>query len=178
MCKQSIKKITLDQIRGKDILLKQKGIWFVSVVTIRTYTGHIDCSELKRKSSNKLISRIRNESELGKGFKPYLQTTEINSFEHQLLRNTGAGIDLCDRSWINNENLLGEVAWILQPSDNKSICLPLAKVSIKTDSCYYQSSHQPGNLQTGYYLLGNKTAELIEEQKRSSISNNAVMTHC
>ncbi|GBM66783.1 hypothetical protein AVEN_74327-1 [Araneus ventricosus] len=65
-----------------------------------------------------------------------------------ILRGTGASIDIVARNHVRPENFTGEVVWIKQPLDLKFKRLPSAKFD------------------SGWYLLSNKTHQLILEAKR------------
>ncbi|GBN53001.1 hypothetical protein AVEN_175094-1 [Araneus ventricosus] len=74
-----------------------------------------------------------------------------------ILRDTGASIDIVSRNRVRPEHFTGEVVFVKQPLDAEFRCLPLAK------------------LDSGWYLLSNKTHELILEAKRK-LNLNAVVT--
>lgn len=67
-----------------------------------------------------------------------------------------------------------------QPLDNKFECLHIARVTIKRDfGCITtKAATKPTELAQDYYLLGNKTAKLIEKIKikGKEISINMIIT--
>ncbi|GFS63985.1 hypothetical protein TNCV_1129531 [Trichonephila clavipes] len=75
---------------------------------------------------------------------------EINGLDHVCLRDSGSSIDVCSWSWINENDLLGEF---------------YTKAAIKQDSS-----------DNDLYLLGNRTAELLESNEQGVQLVNAVVT--
>ncbi|GFX86808.1 hypothetical protein TNCV_3750811 [Trichonephila clavipes] len=75
---------------------------------------------------------------------------EINGMDRVCLRDSGSSIDVCSRSWINEDDLLGEF---------------YTKAAIKQDSS-----------DNDLYLLGNRTAELLESDELGVHLVNAVVT--
>ena len=66
-----------------------------------------------------------------------------------------------------------------QPLDMECKCLPLAKITIEGDFGVVttKAAVTPVELNKDYYLLGNKTAQLIEGIKKLPIPLNVVETH-
>ncbi|GFU09101.1 retrovirus-related Pol polyprotein from transposon 412 [Trichonephila clavipes] len=75
---------------------------------------------------------------------------EINGIDRVCLKDSGSSIDVCWRSWINENDLLGEF---------------YTKAAIKQDSS-----------DNDLYLLGNRTAELLESDEQGVQLVNAVVT--
>ncbi|GFX54128.1 integrase_H2C2 domain-containing protein [Trichonephila clavipes] len=75
---------------------------------------------------------------------------KINGIDRVCLRDSGSSIDVCSRSWINEDDLLGEF---------------YTKAAIKQDSS-----------DNDLYLLGNRTAELLESDEQGVHLVNAVVT--
>ncbi|GFQ98207.1 hypothetical protein TNCT_447361, partial [Trichonephila clavata] len=97
--------------------------------------------------------------------------------ERVCLRDSGSSIDLCTRSWINENDLLGEYVWLKSPLDDVCHCLPLAKIKIKTKGGeYYTKTAIKSNSSADEpYLLGNRTADLIESSEKGVQMINAVV---
>ncbi|GFY20172.1 retrovirus-related Pol polyprotein from transposon 412 [Trichonephila clavipes] len=88
----------------------------------------------------------------------------VNGHEIDILRDTGATIDLVCAKYIN-PSFSGENVWVKQPLSPELVCLPLAVVEISGNFGTVQTKAAIcGNHlnQYGRYLLGNKTAELIK----------------
>ncbi|GFU38700.1 retrovirus-related Pol polyprotein from transposon 412 [Trichonephila clavipes] len=89
----------------------------------------------------------------------------VNGHEIDILRDTGATIDLVCAKYINPSSFSGENVWVKQPLSPELVCLPLAVVEISGNFGMVQTKAAVcGNHlnQHGRYLLGNKTAELIK----------------
>ncbi|GBN53024.1 hypothetical protein AVEN_27660-1 [Araneus ventricosus] len=94
------------------------------------------------------------------------------------LRDTGASINIVSRNHVRPENFTGEVVWIKQPFDLNYKCLPLAKVELKSPEFGYivtKAAAVDAQLDSDWYLLSNKTHQLILEAKRKP-NLNAVVT--
>ncbi|GFV94508.1 retrovirus-related Pol polyprotein from transposon 297 [Trichonephila clavipes] len=93
-----------------------------------------------------------------------LMVGSVNGHEIDILRDTGATIDLVCAKYIN-PSFSGEKFWVKQPLSPELVCLPLAVVKISGNFGTVQTKAAVcGNHlnQHGRYLLGNKTAELIK----------------
>ncbi|GFV47321.1 retrovirus-related Pol polyprotein from transposon 17.6 [Trichonephila clavipes] len=103
---------------------------------------------------------------------------EINGIDRVCLRDSGSSIDVCSRSWINEDDLLGEYVWLKSPLDEICHCLPLAKIKIKTKKgeFYTKAAIKQDSSDNDLYLLGNRTAELLESNEQGVHSVNAVVT--
>ncbi|GFX86066.1 hypothetical protein TNCV_2403621 [Trichonephila clavipes] len=88
---------------------------------------------------------------------------EINGIDRVCLRDSESSIDVCSRSWINEDDLLGEYVWLKSPLDEICHCLPLAKIKIKTKKgeFYTKAAIKQDSSDNDLYLLGNRTAELL-----------------
>ncbi|GFX64863.1 retrovirus-related Pol polyprotein from transposon 412 [Trichonephila clavipes] len=89
----------------------------------------------------------------------------VNDHEIDILRDTGATIDLVCAKYINPPSFSAENVWVKQPLSPELVCLPLAVVEIFGNFGTVQTKAAVcGNHlnQHGGYLLGNKTAELIK----------------
>ncbi|GFV92805.1 retrovirus-related Pol polyprotein from transposon 17.6 [Trichonephila clavipes] len=103
---------------------------------------------------------------------------EINGIDRVCLRDSGSSIDVCSRSWINEDDLLGEYVWLKSPLDEICHCLPLAKIKIKTKKgeFYTKAAIKQDSSDNDLYLLGNRTAELLESDEQGVHLVNAVVT--
>ncbi|GFS50084.1 integrase_H2C2 domain-containing protein [Trichonephila clavipes] len=103
---------------------------------------------------------------------------EINGIDRVCLRDSGSSIDVCSRSWINEDDLQGEYVWLKSPLDEICHCLPLAKIKIKTKKgeFYTKSAIKQDSSDNDLYLLGNRTAELLESDEQGVHLDNAVVT--
>ncbi|GFX17986.1 retrovirus-related Pol polyprotein from transposon 17.6 [Trichonephila clavipes] len=103
---------------------------------------------------------------------------EINGIDRVCLRDSGSSIDVCSRSWINENDLLGEYVWLKSPLDEICHCLPLAKIKIKTKKgeFYTKAAIKQDSSDNDLYLLGNRAAELLESDEQGVHLVNAVVT--
>ncbi|GFU56319.1 hypothetical protein TNCV_582531 [Trichonephila clavipes] len=103
---------------------------------------------------------------------------EINGIDRVCLRDSGSSIDVCSRSWINEDDLLGEYVWLKSPLDEICHCLPLAKIKIKTKKgeFYTKAAIKQDSSDNDLYLLGNRTAELLKSDEQGEHLVNAVVT--
>ncbi|GFQ65160.1 retrovirus-related Pol polyprotein from transposon 17.6 [Trichonephila clavata] len=141
--------------------------------------GHINPSCLRLTKNNyETVSNLIVNSWNEDYFEKFKVKFEINGVERVCLRNSGSSIDLCARSWINENDFLGEYVWIKIPLDDVCHCLPHSKIKIKTKGGEYytkaaikfdSSADEP-------YLLGNRTAELIESSEKGVQMINTVVT--
>ncbi|GFU13569.1 retrovirus-related Pol polyprotein from transposon 412 [Trichonephila clavipes] len=111
------------------------------------------------------------------------KTWERRTFDKQPLesKNKSAHFsdkDVCSRSWINEDDLLGEYVWLKSPLDEICHCLPLAKIKIKTKKgeFYTKAAIKQDSSDNDLYLLGNRTAELLESDEQGVHLVNAVVT--
>ncbi|GFX78107.1 hypothetical protein TNCV_5134551 [Trichonephila clavipes] len=103
---------------------------------------------------------------------------EINGIDRVCLRDSGSSIDVCSRNWINENDLLGQYVWLKSPLDEICHCLPLAKIKIKTKKgeFYTKAAIKQDSSDNDLYLLGNRTAELLESNEQGLQLVNAVVT--
>ncbi|GFX44744.1 retrovirus-related Pol polyprotein from transposon 412 [Trichonephila clavipes] len=103
---------------------------------------------------------------------------EINGIYRVCLRDSGSSIDVCSRSWINENDLLGEYVWLKSPLDEICHCLPMAKIKIKTKKgeFYTKAAIKQDSSDNDLYLLGSQTAELLESDEQGVQLVNAVVT--
>ncbi|GFQ80024.1 retrovirus-related Pol polyprotein from transposon 17.6, partial [Trichonephila clavata] len=141
--------------------------------------GHIkpSCPRLT-KGNYETVANLNVNSGNEDPFEKFKIKLEINGVERVCLRDSGASIDVCARSWINENDLLGEYVWLKSPLDDVCHCLPLAKIKIKTKGGeFYTKAAIKSNSSTDEpYLLGNRTADLIESSEKGVQVINAVVT--
>ncbi|GFW05251.1 hypothetical protein TNCV_3357701 [Trichonephila clavipes] len=103
---------------------------------------------------------------------------EINGIDRVCLRDSGSSIDVCSRSWINESDLQGEYVWLKSPLDDICHCFPVAKIKIKTKKgeFYTKAAIKQDSSDNDLYLLGNRTAELLESNEQGVLLINAVVT--
>ncbi|GFX05530.1 retrovirus-related Pol polyprotein from transposon 17.6 [Trichonephila clavipes] len=73
---------------------------------------------------------------------------------------------------------LGEYVWLKSPLDEICHCLPVAKIKIKTKKgeFYTKAAIKQDSSDNDLYLLGNRTAELLESDEQGVHLVNAVVT--
>ncbi|GFV98514.1 retrovirus-related Pol polyprotein from transposon 17.6 [Trichonephila clavipes] len=128
-------------------------------------TGHIKpvCPRL-RKNNFETVANLTLNTGNYDPFKKFKMNMEINGIDRVCLRDSGSSIDVCSRSWINENDLLGEYVWLKSPLDEICHCF-YTKAAIKQDSS-----------DNDLYLLGNRTAELLESDEQGVHLVNAVVT--
>ncbi|GFW59140.1 retrovirus-related Pol polyprotein from transposon 17.6 [Trichonephila clavipes] len=128
--------------------------------------GHIKavCPKIIKNKTTETLNNIEG-NENPDFLNSYTTKGSVNGHEIDILRDTGATIDLVCAKYIDPSSFSGENVWVKQPLSPELVCLPLAVVEI---------SRNLGTMQTkavvcrnhlnqhGRYLLGNKTAELIK----------------
>ncbi|GFS94488.1 retrovirus-related Pol polyprotein from transposon 412 [Trichonephila clavipes] len=142
-------------------------------------TGHIKpvCPRL-RKNNFETVANLTLNTGKYDPFKKFKMNMEINGIERVCLRDSRSSIDVCSRSRINEDDLLGEYVWLKSPLDEICHCLPLAKIKIKTKKgeVYTKAAIKQDSSDNDLYLLGNRTAELLESNEQGVHLVNAVVT--
>ncbi|GFX52369.1 CCHC-type domain-containing protein [Trichonephila clavipes] len=128
--------------------------------------GHIKagCPKLIKNKTTETLNNIEG-NENPDFLNSYTTKGSVNGHEIDILRDTGATIDLVCAKYINPSSFSGENVWLKQPLSPELVCLPLAVVEISGNFGTVQTKAAVcGNHlnQHGRYLLGNKTAELIK----------------
>ncbi|GFW75780.1 retrovirus-related Pol polyprotein from transposon 412 [Trichonephila clavipes] len=128
--------------------------------------GHIKavCPKLIKNKTTETLNNIEGNENLD-FLNSYTTKGSVNGHEINILRNTGATIDLVCAKYINPSSFSGENVCAKQPLSPELVCLPLAVVEISRNFGTVQTKAVIcGNHlnQHGRYLLGNKTAELIK----------------
>ncbi|GFW14494.1 retrovirus-related Pol polyprotein from transposon 17.6 [Trichonephila clavipes] len=128
--------------------------------------GHIKagCPKLIKNKTTETLNNIEG-NENPDFLNSYTTKGSVNGHEIDILRDTGATIDLVCAKYINPSSFSGENVWVKQPLSPELVCLPLAVVEISGNFGTVQTKAAVcGNHlnQHGRYLLGSKTAELIK----------------
>ncbi|GFX53652.1 retrovirus-related Pol polyprotein from transposon 17.6 [Trichonephila clavipes] len=128
--------------------------------------GHIKagCPKLIKNKTTETLNNIEG-NENPDFLNSYTTKGSVNGHEIDILRDTGATIDIVCAKYINPSSFSGENVWVKQPLSPELVCLPLAVVGISGNFGTVQTKAAVcGNHlnQHGRYLLGNKTAELIK----------------
>ncbi|GFW69883.1 retrovirus-related Pol polyprotein from transposon 17.6 [Trichonephila clavipes] len=128
--------------------------------------GHIKavCPKLIKNKTTETLNNIEG-NENPDFLNSYTTKGSVNGHEIDILRDTGATIDLVCAKYVNPSSSSGENVWVKQPLSPELVCLPLAVVEISGNFGTVQTKAAVcGNHlnQHGRYLLGNKTAELIK----------------
>ncbi|GFV97617.1 retrovirus-related Pol polyprotein from transposon 412 [Trichonephila clavipes] len=122
------------------------------------------CPKLIKNKTTETLNNIEG-NENPDFLNSYITKGSVNGHEIDILRDTGATIDLVCAKYINPSSFSGENVWVKQPLSPELVCLPLAVVEISGNFGTVQTKVAVcGNHlnQHGRYLLGNKTAELIK----------------
>ncbi|GFU72754.1 uncharacterized protein TNCV_3729271 [Trichonephila clavipes] len=142
-------------------------------------TGHIKpvCPRL-RKNNFETVANLTLNTGNYDPFKKFKMNMEINGIDRVCLRDSGSSIDVCSRSWINENDLISEYVGLKSPLDEICNCLPLAKIKIKTKKgeFYTKAAIKQDSSDNDLYLLGNRTAELLESDEQGVHLVNAVVT--
>ncbi|GFQ93284.1 retrovirus-related Pol polyprotein from transposon 17.6 [Trichonephila clavata] len=141
--------------------------------------GHIKPSCFRLTKNNyETVVNLNVNSGNEDHFEKFKVKFEINDVERVCLRDSGSSIDVCARSWINENDLLGEYVWLKSPLDDVCHCLPLAKIKIKTKGgeFYTKAAIKSNSSADEPYLLGNRTADLIGSSEKGVQMINAVVT--
>ncbi|GFW54155.1 retrovirus-related Pol polyprotein from transposon 17.6 [Trichonephila clavipes] len=128
--------------------------------------GHIKavCPKLMKNKTTETLNNIEG-NENPDFLNSYTTKGSVNGHEIDILRDTGATIDLVCTKYINPSSFSGENVWVKQPLSSEMVCLPLAVVEMSGNFGTVQTKAAVcGNHlnQHGRYLLGNKTAELLK----------------
>lgn len=128
-----------------------------------------ECPELREKPTQEL-NQIRVLGTLEDAFKPYKSMGLVNGKSCEILRDSGASVDLTSINYAPKETWTGEKVWIQTPLEMEPRCLPLAQV--KLEGAFGQIETKAAvvgkSLCRNRYLLSNRTAELIDQMPRSN----------
>ncbi|GBM03940.1 Retrovirus-related Pol polyprotein from transposon 17.6 [Araneus ventricosus] len=147
--------------------------------------GHLrpQCPRLAKQRSEKVepVNHVK-ERDINPFLDPYVKPGLVNGIEIEFLRDSGSTIDLVSRRYVKPEFYCGENIWVKQPLDEHYISLPLAIVEISGEfgKVRTRAAVFADSLDQGRYILGNRTAALIEEKKTGELTGfepiNAVQT--
>lgn len=135
-----------------------------------------NCPKLKKPSH--LVNNI-TEGSPEKWLRPHISKGKINGVETEILRDTGATIDVVCQKFIHPGDMTGEHVWLQQPLDSTSICLPLALVKVQCElgETVTKAAVISNELDRGRYILGNRTVSLFSEgHKETPFPVGAVQT--
>ncbi|GFW21971.1 CCHC-type domain-containing protein [Trichonephila clavipes] len=109
--------------------------------------GHIKagCPKLIKNKTTETLNNIEG-NENPDFLNSYTTKGSVNGHEIDILRDTGATIDLVCAKYINPSSFSGENVWVKQPLSPELVCLPLAVVEI---------SGNFGTVQTKAAVCGN-----------------------
>ena len=112
------------------------------------------------------IDTVKRE-DASSGLFPYMSKGYVNGYGLNILRDTGASIDIVASTYVKPEMYTGEYVRVRTPLQEESVCLPVAEVDVVGDfgRVFSKAAVVRSSLDRGYYLLGNKTAEIIERQR-------------
>ncbi|GFX07359.1 retrovirus-related Pol polyprotein from transposon 412 [Trichonephila clavipes] len=134
-------------------------------------TGHIKpvCPRL-RKNNFETVANLTLNTGNYDPFKKFKMNMEINGID-RVCQEIRGHPDVCSRSWINEDDLLGEYVWLKSPLNEICHCLPLAKIKIKTKKgeFYTKAAIKQDSSDNDLYLLGNRTAELLSQTNRGAL---------
>ncbi|XP_071041462.1 myb-like protein X [Parasteatoda tepidariorum] len=119
----------------------------------------------KAKTNSETVASLHvSESRFPDIMTPYTSIGVVNGVGISILRDTGATLDLIPRRFVKPEMYTGESVWIKTPIQEESFCFPLAEVELncKLGKVVTKAAVLGDSLDKGYYLLGNKTAALLE----------------
>ncbi|GFX40971.1 CCHC-type domain-containing protein [Trichonephila clavipes] len=93
--------------------------------------GHIKavCPKLTKNKTTETLNNIEG-NENPDFLNSYTTKGSVNGHEIDILRDTGATIDLVCAKYINPSSFSGENVWVKQPLSPELVCLPLAVVEI------------------------------------------------
>ncbi|GBN03910.1 hypothetical protein AVEN_190850-1 [Araneus ventricosus] len=100
-------------------------------------TSHLRPSFPQLNKSKELINRVGISDQVETLFAPYLSRALVNNEEMDILRDTGASIDIVSHNHVRPEHFTGEVVYIKQPLDFNFKCLPLAEVELQSPEFGY-----------------------------------------
>jgi len=132
--------------------------------------GHLSYNCPSRSGAKK-AEHVSNVSAPKAESSKYIQMGKVNNCDVRVWRDSGATIDLVSEKYVNSDAYTGETVWVQQPLDESPVCLPIVKVTLEiprenaeTVTIVAKAAVIRKQLDKGYYLLGNETAERIERR--------------
>lgn len=123
------------------------------------------CDKLKKNQES--ISHIVTDKSIDELMSRYTSVGKVNGMEMKILRDTGATLDLICNKYVKPHMYTNEKVWLRTPLEETLICLPLAEVELECELGHIitKAAVLRDSLDQGRYLLGNKTAMLLEDCK-------------
>ncbi|GFV04706.1 retrovirus-related Pol polyprotein from transposon 297 [Trichonephila clavipes] len=127
--------------------------------------GHIKavCPKLIKNKTTETLNNIEG-NENPDFLNSYTTKGSVNGHEIDILRDTGATIDLVCAKYINPSSFSGENVWVKQPLSPELVCLPLVVVEI---------SGNFGTVQTKATVCGNHLNQHAAREERGIDSGDA-----
>ncbi|GFY37656.1 SCAN box domain-containing protein [Trichonephila inaurata madagascariensis] len=138
------------------------------------------CDKLKK--TPKSISHVVTDKNFDELMARYTSLGKVNGVEMKILRDTGATLDLICNKYVKPHMYTNEKVWLRTPLEESLICLSLAEVELDCEMGHVitKAAVLRDSLDQGRYLLGNKTAALLEDYKTKEdvqmLMINAVQT--
>ena len=94
---------------------------------------------------------------------------KVNGIEMPILRDTAATVNLICKKYVPLSMYMNETVWIQTPFEETAVCLQVAEVELDCDFGHIitKVAVLGDSFDQGKYLLGNKTASLLEESKKN-----------
>ena len=126
-----------------------------------------NCEIWKQKNAEN-VNNVKVEDRLPICFESYLSKLKVNGVERTCLRDSGASMDVVSRNYISISDLTGESVDIKQPFDHEYRSYPVAKICLEGSfgRVMTKAIVKPSDIESGPYLIGNRTDELIQEAKK------------
>lgn len=123
------------------------------------------CPKLQKKPQSGSVNKLQEPQKTGL-LDSYTFPGIVNKQKVEILRDTGATLDVVCRKFIDPQDFCGETIWVQQALSLELICLPLARVEIEGDfgKIYTKAAVCGNQLNQNRYILGNKTAAMIREE--------------
>ncbi|GFY78963.1 SCAN box domain-containing protein [Trichonephila inaurata madagascariensis] len=123
------------------------------------------CDQLKKTLES--ISHVVTDKSFDELMARYTSLGKVNEVEMKILRDTGATLDLICNKYEKPHMYTNEKVWLRTPLEESLICLPLAEVELDCEMGHVitKAAVLRDSLDQGRYLLGNKTAALLEDYK-------------
>ncbi|GFY54920.1 SCAN box domain-containing protein, partial [Trichonephila inaurata madagascariensis] len=123
------------------------------------------CDKLKKTPES--ISHVVTDKSFDELMARYTSLGKVNGVEIKILRDTGATLDLICNKYVKPNMYTNEKVWLRTPLEESLICLPFAEVELdcEMEHVITKAAILRDSLDQGRYLLGNKTAALLEDYK-------------
>ncbi|GFY62182.1 SCAN box domain-containing protein [Trichonephila inaurata madagascariensis] len=123
------------------------------------------CDKLKKTPES--ISHVVTDKSFDELMARYTSLGKVNGVEMKILRDTGATLDLICNKYVKPHMYTNEKVWLRTPLEESLICLPLVEVEQDCEMGHVitKAAVLRDSLDQGRYLLGNKTAALLDDYK-------------